>query len=108
LQNLFAQAVVEQPRQFLRRMVFRKIGPADIADEERIAGEHGVRRVAAFEIGDDDADAFERMSRRLQKSQTALSERDFIAVAYRVVRKRSARAFTQIDRSAGPFGKFLV
>jgi len=71
LQDFFVERIVEQRRHVGCREAFGtdEIGPADIADEEGVAGQHADRFGVVLRVGDEDADAFGRVSRRLHDIQ---------------------------------------
>ena len=85
------QAVVEQAGELLGRGVLGQVGPADIADEERIAREHGEgtalrsRSVTTMLM-------LSRAAGRLQKLEPAGAERDDVAVAHGVMGESGAGA----------------
>ena len=79
-EQLLVEAIVEQGGELLGGVIGREIGAADIADEERVAGEHGAGARRAVEIGDHDADALERMAGSFEEAQAALAEGDLVAI----------------------------
>ena len=83
-QQLRAQRVVEQAAEIGRRPPERhaQIRTPDIADEQRVAGQHGMRlRLAPIQIVDDDGDRFGGVTGCLEGRQLHAAEFDDVAVA---------------------------
>ena len=72
--------------------VDRQVGPGGVADEERVAGEHDPRVLAAAPIADGEAAVLRPVSRRVDATQNDVSEDDLLAILQRVVRIRGVRA----------------
>ena len=82
-EELAAQRVVEQIAQLRRRPAERgaQIRTADVADEQRVAGEHRVRNVGAHvEVVDEDRHRLGRMPGRVQRHQPDAAHLDRVAV----------------------------
>ena len=80
-QQLVVQRVEQTAAQIGRRPAERdaQIRTADVADEQRVAGQHGVRnRVAAIEVEDEDRDRFGGVPGRLERGQADAAELDAI------------------------------
>src|SRR6185312_13110152 len=82
-QKLLMNALKQDGGELLRRMGWRKIRPSHITHEQRVSCKHrsGPSRLTA--IRHQHANAFERVSRSLQKPQAALSELDPVAIRHR-------------------------
>ena len=97
------QGIVEHAAEFRGRPAERRaqIGPADVADEERVAGEHGVGlRVAGVEIVDDDGDRFRRVAGRFQHLQAHAAEFENVAIVKRREGVGRLRGGAEIDGRA--------
>jgi hypothetical protein len=87
-----------------------QIRPPDVADEQRVAREHGVRRgVACAAVVDDDRDRLGRMAGRFQDHQPdARAEVDDVAVVQRRGGVFGLRRLADVDRGAGPIAQLEV
>src|SRR5689334_9690863 len=81
--DLAVQALVHHLGHHLWRVTFAasEIGPADITDEQRVAGENFLWFVRDFSVGDEYADAFGRVARSFHEAQAYFAEFDLLAVA---------------------------
>src|SRR5579872_4125134 len=108
------QAVIKHPRKFLRGFIPRQIGPADVADKQRVPGEHSPGFVAPIQVYNYHRNALYRMSRSLEEPKNHAAETDLIAIVHRLMRQRRigrrtqvnfrARARSQFDMSADEIG----
>ena len=92
-QELGLQRVVEQAAERRGRPAegAAQVGPPDVADEQRVAGQHGVRvRVAAVAIEHQQRDRFRRVARRLERLEPHAAEIDRVAVVQGEVNAYSA------------------
>jgi hypothetical protein len=77
----------------------QEVGPAHVADEERVAGEHGQRLGAAFrQVIDKDRDPFRRVARRLQNLELHVPELDRVAIPHLHARELRLRPPAEMDR----------
>src|SRR5207237_2835263 len=106
-EQLSVQRVVEHRRHRLRRVAARagQIGAADVADEERVAGEDA-RRAAALD--DEPGDRLRRVAGRLERAQLDVAEGEDVAVANGAVREGRAGARAEDDLRAAARGKLAV
>ena len=58
----------------------QQVGPADVADEQRVAGQHAVRHGVVGVLVDDDADRLRGVAGRVADLEHDLAERDALAV----------------------------
>jgi hypothetical protein len=108
-QQFLMQALVEHGDEFLRRAVVSgKIGAADVADKQSVAGKYGFGPGRLGEIRQGDTDALDRVAGSLNKIEPAVSELEGIAVFDRYVRERRAGAAPQIDPRSGALGKLVM
>ncbi len=69
-QELLVERVVELARELLHPGGSAdQVRSTDVADEERVAGQHRVRDFALLAIDDHDRDRFRRVTGRLEKTQ---------------------------------------
>ena len=73
----------------------RKIGPADGADEQRVAGQHEPWLGPALQVGHEQADALGRVARRVQHLDARVAELDLVPVAERRERTGDVCRFVQ-------------
>ena len=104
------QRVVELPGEITSIVADgrEEIGAADIADEQRVAGEH-TERLAGRAVGPyDDADGFGGVARCLEDLEVDRAEREMIAVAMRLDREADApgRRLAVDDVGTGGGGEF--
>ena len=85
-----------------------QVGPADVADEQRVAGEHAVRDLVVGMLVDDDADRLGRVARRRQDLERHLAERQPLPVAQRLDRELDVGRLPVRDRGAGLRGQLQV
>ena len=64
----------------------REIGPGGVADEQRVAGEHEPRLVAARVVDDREAAVLRPVAGRMDDAERDGADRDLVTVAHRVVR----------------------
>ena len=84
-----------------------QVGPADVADEQRVAGEHGPR-LGVGVLADDDRDRLGRVARGVADLQGDLAERQPLAVGERVDREVGAGHVAVGDGGAGRLGQLEV
>jgi hypothetical protein len=76
----------------------QEVGAADVADQERVPGEHRVRPArVARQVDDDDRDAFRRVPGRLEDLQADIAELQRVAVLERMEVVVRLRASTEVD-----------
>ena len=77
LQKLLVQSVIHHRSHHLRCIALRarQIRPADIADEESIAGQNLLRLIGDFSVDNEYADALRRVTRSFQEAQFHSSNR---------------------------------
>ena len=110
-QQLLPQRVVELPAKVCSRPpeCDTKVRTADVADEQRIAGQHGVGGGgAAIEIEDENRDRFGGMARRLECLEAHASQLHTIAVSERRERELRLRRPAKIDRRADAIAQLQV
>src|SRR5438105_7156493 len=110
-QQLLPQRVVELPAKVCSRPpeCDTKVRTADVADEQRIAGQHGVGGGgAAIEIEDENRDRFGGMARRLECLEAHASQLHTIAVSERRERELRLRRSAKIDRRADAIAQLQV
>ena len=110
-QQLVAQRVVQQAAEIAGRPPERhaQIRPADVADKQRVAGQHGLRLgLAAIEVVDDEGNRLGRVPRRLERLQPHSPQVDDVAVVERRERILGPRGGAQIDRRAGAIAQLEV
>ena len=79
-----------------------QVGPADVADQQRVAGEHQPRLlVAAPSVGDDVGVMRGRVPRRRDSADDRVAELDVVAVSQRNVVEIDASALGQIGGRSG-------
>ena len=77
-----------------------EVRSAGVADEQRVAGEHEPRLVAAGAIGDEIGVMGERVAGRGQRLHLGVTEHDDFAVGQRVMGELDAGALRQVRRGA--------
>src|SRR5262245_19178839 len=85
------QTVVKHSGHLLRREAFRadQVRPPDVASEERVAGQGLLRLIRGLGVGNQNADAFRRVSGSLQYPQNDFADLEFGAVfRWRIVESR--------------------
>src|ERR1700722_2324605 len=102
------QAIEQHRCELLRRQVRRKIGTADISDEQCVAGKDRVRSFATVEIGDRDRDAFNGVPRSFEKSQHQAAKANLVAIVDIDMWKGRSSARPKINFRAGTFRKFAM
>ena len=110
-QQLVAERVVQQASEVVGRPSERhaQIGTTDVADEQRVAGQDGLRLGgAAIEIVDDQRNRLGRVSRRLERLQPHSTEIDDVAVVERDERVLRSCGRAQIDLRPGAIAQFEV
>ena len=93
-----AQRVEEPLRALLR--TDREVGPRRVADEERVAGEHEPRLVAARVVDDREAAVLRPVAGRVDDAEGDGTDLDRVAVVHRVVRVVDAGCDVDADRDA--------
>lgn len=110
-EQLAMNRVVEAPAQIVGRPAERRaqVGTSDVADEERVAGEHRVRnRVAGVEVEHEHRDRLGRVPGRLERLEPDTSHLDGVPVAERREGVLGGRRSAQVDRRAGAVAKLEV
>src|SRR5262249_45983360 len=92
----------------LRRVLARKIWPADISDKQRVSCEHRSWLGRLVEVGHHNANAFGRVPWSRKKIESGTAELYGIAILHSRVRESSAGAVAQVDARAGALGKLVV
>ena len=111
LHEFVRDAVVEHVGQLVGRHTDarQEVGPAHVADEERVAGEHGQRLgVALRKIVDEDRDALRRVARRLHDLELHVAVLDHIAILHLHAREFRLRPPAEMDRRPGLVTQFDV
>jgi hypothetical protein len=103
-EELAVQALVEHRGEFLRSMVAGEIGAADVADEERVAGEDGARVRWLGEVGEDGADAFDGVPGSVEEVEPGIAELEGVAVLDWGVGEGRVRVLAEVDAGAGALG----
>ena len=104
LHELVRDAVVEHVGEFVGRHADarQEIGPAHVADEERVAGEHGERLGAALgQVVDEDRDALRRVAGRLHDLELHVAKLDRVAVLHFLAGEFRLRPPSEVDRRPG-------
>jgi hypothetical protein len=83
-----------------------EVGAADVADEQRVAGEHAVRLLLA--CVDHDADRLRRVARRVPDLQLDVAEREAFAVVEPVDGELDLRGGAERDPRPGGGGQLEV
>ena len=83
----------------------KQVGPTDIADEERVAGEHRVRRRVVGVLVDQDADRLGSVTRRRDDLEGDASEREPLPVVESVDRKPDLGCIAVADDGTSASGK---
>src|SRR5579862_4785578 len=102
------QAVVEHSCKLLRRVIWRKIRPAHVADEQCVTRQHRPWLRRPFFIGDDQATTFGSVAGRLESPHEHLSDLHFKSVPKRYMRKIRAGLRSDIHLRARTFCEFFV
>ena len=98
-----AQARMEDARLAMRVAGDVQVGPADVADQQRVAAEHKPRLlVPAPEVGDNVGVVRGRMSRRREPSHDRVAELYPVAVPERLVLKRDSGLHREVGCRARP------
>ena len=102
-QQPLGQRAVERARHLLDRVlaVGVQVGAAGVADEQRVAGEHEPRLVAAGVVGDQVGVMGERVARRGDRLELGVAELDDLAVGERVMLELDPGALGQVGGRAG-------
>src|SRR5713101_6221111 len=100
-QELLMKALVQDRGELLWGVGCREVRPTDVTNEESVPGEHDGRPIRLAAIVDQNADAFECMSRSLQEPEAALSELNLVPVLDRDVKELSSRSRAEIDVRGG-------
>ena len=108
-QELLVERVVEQARELRRRhAAAEEIGPADVADEERVAGQDRRRLAGHRVIRDDDRDRLGRVAGRLEKAQLDRPHPYLVALVHGDVRELRLGGGAEVDLRARPLGELAV
>src|SRR5258708_2985116 len=89
-------------------MSLRQVRPPHIADKQRIAREHRVRIRTALQVRHQEANALQRVPRRLEDLQPAPSERNLICIPHRFVTERGAGAIAEINCRSRELGELVM
>ena len=110
LHELAVQGVVEESRHRLGRAAAagREVGPAHVADEQRVPGEDHPRARRGRGVDDEDGHALGRVTRRLEEAQHDRAHTEFVAVADRTMRDRRSRLRAEHHRGPGALGQLTV
>ena len=102
--SLSLQRAVERPRHVLGRAVAAgvQVGPARVADQQRVAGQHEPRLVAAHVVGDQVRMVGGRVAGRRERRDSVLPSSTTSPSASGDVVEVDARALRQVRRRAGP------
>src|SRR4030095_8615520 len=108
-------AVVERQEHALQALpgVFGRaraaeIGAPDRADEEQVAGQREPRRLAARQIGDQQADRVRGVARRVRDLEAHGAEHDLVAVLHLLVLEDHARGPVHQDRRLHRLGQGAI
>ena len=85
-----------------------QVRPADVADEQRVAGEHGPRRRVARVLPHDDRDRFRRVTRGVTDLERDVAEREPLPVGETVDREVGPGFVAVGDDRAGRGGELEV
>src|SRR5258707_8513031 len=110
LEKFFVQAVIHHRCHRLFRETFRagEIGPADVADEKRVAGEYFLWLIRDFAVSDQNANSFRRMARSFHEAQLYFADCQFVAVFDCAVKDRGSGFLAENDFRAGARRKFAM
>ena len=102
-QQPLGQRAVQRARHLLDGVlaVGVQVRAAGVADQQRVAGEHEPRLVAARVVGDQVGVVRERVPGRGDRLELGVAELDDLAVAQRMVLELDAGALGQVGRRAG-------
>ena len=89
-------------------LLHREVGPGDVADEQRVAAEHGPRRVSPLGVGQGEGGVLGAMAGRVQGAHAQRAERELPAVVERLVRVVGLRGAVDVDGRAGRGGQAAV
>src|SRR5581483_8731033 len=107
-QQLAMQAVIEHSGELFRSVRIGKVGTTNVANEQRVAGEHTPGLRLALRIVHGKAHALWSMPGRFQDTDAALAEADFIAITQWDVGKLCACLNADVDAGTGTRGELLV
>ena len=110
-QDLVVQGVVQPRRQVVGGDPHRaqEVGPADVADEERVAGEDRLgNAVALREVQRQDRDPLGRVPRGLHDREARIAELDHVAVLERRELVLRARPCAEEDPRSDPIAELQV
>src|SRR5262249_4100378 len=99
--QLGMEAVVEHAGQLLRRMSAREVRTSNITKEQSISGQNGPGRARLVVIGDNEADAFERVTGRFPNFELTVAEVQLEAVCDRHVRELCASLRSDVNFCSG-------
>ena len=105
LHELVGDALVEHVGELVGRDADagQKIRPADVADEQRVAGEHRLRLGAALrQVIHQDRDPLGRVARGLQHLELHVAELHHVAVLHGHAGELGLAAAPEVDRGPGP------
>ena len=104
--DLDAVAEIDEPPKRMEQIfgavvrLDREVGPRGVADEERVAGEHEPRLVAARAVDHREGAVLRPVPRRMDRADDDVAELDLGAVGQSVVRKRRFRGGVDVHRHA--------
>ena len=110
-QDLRLDRVVEQRAELLGAPAERRaqVGAADVADEERVAGQERVRALGVgLEVVDEDRDRLGRVAGRLERDEPDLAELDRVAVGERRELVLGLRPGAEVDPRADAVAQLEV
>ena len=102
------KALVQDRGELLWGVGCREVRPTDVTNEESVPGEHDGRPIRLAAIVDQNADAFECMSRSLQEPEAALSELNLVSVRDRHVKELRSGSHPEMDVRSGALRKFAM
>ena len=111
LHELVRDAVVEHVGELVGRHADarQEVRPAHVADEERVAGEHGQRLGAALrQVVDENRNALRRVARCLDDLELHVAKLDHVAVLHLHALKLRLGSAAEMDRRAGFVPQFNV
>jgi hypothetical protein len=100
-QQHLEQARVQPPRLAGGLFLAQQIGPPDVADEERVAGEDEPRLLGAGAVADQQAEALGRVAGGVEDPHEVVAQLDLLAIAERYEREGHRGGLVQVDGCAG-------
>jgi hypothetical protein len=102
------QTLGEAPVEVRRGLLAPEVGPAHVAHEERVAGEHEPGLGAATEIGHEQRDAVRGVAGHVHHLERHVADPELPAVLHRIVGEGGIGGGVEVDPGPGPGRQRLV